>query len=296
MGTLVAMAYSTPLALWLADHTYVKCGNDGKAWGCWGGKTGGSELRRAPGSTLRADAIAGHDEKAGIRCYLINGVCHQSANRVLLPANITVRGAAGYWLSAIRFGVYGRPRGRGLFSWCVAPFNQYPGVKGDLPECMDAAGPAMRSPSSPKYPVGGAAAEPEDERYLAAVQNMYGGRMAIMDSTLQLQGAPLVDFMVAQFDLRLEFAQGYDRSRNGALRDIRADTEREQIELEESVGQGKLAMRDFPAESDKLTKSMQLRMQGPLGEAGFKVVFEDDYDKPRGLADPLIAGPAYGSR
>lgn len=296
MGTLVAMRYPTPLALWLADHTYVKCSNDGKAWGCWGGKTGGTELRRADGSTLRADAIAGHDEKAGIRCYLVNGVCHQAANRILMPANIIVMGAAGYRLSEARFGVYGRPRGRGLFRWCVAPFNQYPHVKGDLPECLDAAGPtAMRTPGSPDYPSGAAAAQPEGA-FLAAVQRLYGGRTAILDSTMQLQGPSLVEFMVAQFDLRLEFTPGLENAKRGALRDIRVDTERQQIELEEAVGEGRLAMRDFPMASDDLTRRMQLRMQEPLGEAGFNALFEADYGKPRGLADPEIAGPIYGVR
>lgn len=295
MGTLVAMRYPTPLALWLADHTYVRCGNDGKAWGCWGGKSGGTELGRADGSTLRADSIAGHDEKAGIRCYLVNGVCHQAANRILLPAGITVRGAAGYRLSEARFGVYGRPRGRGFFSACVAPFNQYPGVTGDLAECLGAAGPMARSADAPTYRAGGAAGG-SDERYLAAVQSLYGGRMAVLDSTLQLQGAPLVDFMVAQFDLRLEFAEGFDRSKAGALRDIRADTEREQIDLEESLGQGKLALREFPFRSDELTRKMQMRMQEPLGEGGFIALFEADFGRPRGLSDPSIAEPIYGSR
>lgn len=295
MGTLVAMRHPTPLALWLADHTYVKCGNDGKAWGCWGGKTGGTELRRADGSTLRADSIAGHDERAGIRCYLVNGVCHQAANRILLPAGITVRGAAGYRLSEARFGVYGRPRGRGFFSACVAPFNQYPGVTGDLAECLDAAGPMARSAGPPAYQAGGAADGPE-ARYLAAVQNLYGGRAAVLESTLQLQGAPLLDFMLTQFDLRLAFAEGFDRSKVGALRDIRADTEREQIEIEEALVQGKLALRDFPARSDELTKRMQFRMQEPLGEAGFIALFEADHGKPRGLADPEIAWPIYGVR
>ena len=89
MGILVAKRYPTKLFLKLADHTYVECGTGKKAWGCWGGKTGGTALRQAPGSTKRADRIAQTDEKANIKCYLINGVCHQAANRILLPAGIT---------------------------------------------------------------------------------------------------------------------------------------------------------------------------------------------------------------
>ena len=63
MGELVAKRYPTNLAAGLADHTYVECGTGGRAWGCWGGKTGGTELRRGGGSTLRADRIAGTDER-----------------------------------------------------------------------------------------------------------------------------------------------------------------------------------------------------------------------------------------
>jgi hypothetical protein len=46
------------------------------------------------GSTLRADAIAEPDERAGITCYAINGVCQQAAKRILLAApGMTVAGA-----------------------------------------------------------------------------------------------------------------------------------------------------------------------------------------------------------
>ena len=108
MGILIAKHYPTKMVLKLADHTYVECGTGGKAWGCWGGKSGGTVLRKAPGSTKRADKIAQPDEKAGIKCYLINGVCHQAANRILLPAGITVRGARGYSVSEAIYGPYGR--------------------------------------------------------------------------------------------------------------------------------------------------------------------------------------------
>ena len=83
MGVLIAKRYPAKLFANLADHTYVECGTGGR-WSCWGGKTGGTELRRATGSTQRADDIAGKNEKAGISCYLINGVCHQAANRIFL--------------------------------------------------------------------------------------------------------------------------------------------------------------------------------------------------------------------
>src|SRR5262245_36366314 len=53
MGELVARRYPTAMYANLADHTYVECGTGAVGWACWGGKTGGTELRRGAGSTQR---------------------------------------------------------------------------------------------------------------------------------------------------------------------------------------------------------------------------------------------------
>jgi hypothetical protein len=66
MGTLVAMHYPTVLGLRAADHTYVMCGTGGKAWSCWGGKTGGSILRSGSGSTNQ-DLGFGHYISGSVR-------------------------------------------------------------------------------------------------------------------------------------------------------------------------------------------------------------------------------------
>jgi hypothetical protein len=146
MGILVAKNYPTSLFGKAADHTYVECSTGVKAWSCWGGKTGGTVLRRAVGSTKRADAIAKPNERAGIKCYLINGVCHQAANRILLPAGITVQGARGYSVSHAMFGAYGR-----VGMWpCHAPFNRHLGSGADLPECVTSGVDADQDASFPR--------------------------------------------------------------------------------------------------------------------------------------------------
>jgi len=62
-------------------------------------------------------------------------VCHQAANRILLPAWILVSGARGYSISQTLFGTYGR-----VGVWpCSSPFRQYSGVSGDLPACVPKA-------------------------------------------------------------------------------------------------------------------------------------------------------------
>jgi hypothetical protein len=85
MGILIGKAYQTQMFFGLADHTYVECITGKEGWSCWGGKTGGREIVRGTGSTKQANVIATSNERAGITCYGINGVCHQAANRILWP-------------------------------------------------------------------------------------------------------------------------------------------------------------------------------------------------------------------
>lgn len=134
MGTLVAKRYPAkiPPVGKVADHTYVECGTGKKGWKCFGGKSGGSAFRQGHGSTKQANRIGGSDEDGGLRCYLINGVCHQAANRTLYPASITVEGARGYGVSQAMFSTYGR---LGALA-CKSPFNKYEDVSGDLAQCV----------------------------------------------------------------------------------------------------------------------------------------------------------------
>lgn len=147
MGTLIAKALST--AAGLAEHTYVEC-SGGKAWGCYGRKAGGTELVRGTGSTDRADRIAEPDERAGITCYGVNGVCHQAANRILLPAGVLVKKARGYRLSYAIYGEYGiaLPTKK-----CHGLFQKHESVVGDLPACLFYG--AIPPPDDPDEPPSG---------------------------------------------------------------------------------------------------------------------------------------------
>lgn len=127
MGLLIVKKYRTKLFAKAADHTYVECGSGARAWSCWGGKVGGTAFNAGEASTKRADAIAGPDERAGITTYLVNGVCHQAANRIVLPAGIQVSNARGYFLSRSIFGAYGKP----------STFNHFKSIHGDFAECLE---------------------------------------------------------------------------------------------------------------------------------------------------------------
>jgi len=89
-----------------ADHTYVTSSN-GHVWPCWGRSAGGRQICSANGNTALADCLSQPNSEAGID-YFRTGVCHQTANRILLTSSSFVTHAWGYMLSVYRYGIYGR--------------------------------------------------------------------------------------------------------------------------------------------------------------------------------------------
>ena len=98
------------------DHAYV-ISNIGQQWGCFGRDAGGLEICSGQGDSVFADCLSKPIHQplgaafplvyAGIK-YLITGVCHQAANRILHPAAGTlVAQARGYGLSVLLYGHYG---------------------------------------------------------------------------------------------------------------------------------------------------------------------------------------------
>lgn len=287
MGTLVVRHYRTSLFANLADHTYVECGTGGKAWACWGGKSGGTVLRRSAGSTRRANAIAVPNERAGIRCYLINGVCHQAANRILLPAGITVRGARGYDVSESLFGTYGRPRGP--FRTCRAPFERHPQIAGDLPACAgEARGGRTLS-----------AAERRAERGdLRGVLAHYRRAERRLRSARGLIGPELEDFLVELFLHQVRFRLGPRLSRSlvARLRAIRASTERSRMKLEEWFARKELTAGEFVAAFNTETLLFQEAVAGALKADQYRALFGLRRGETVILADPRIVRRAYRAR
>jgi hypothetical protein len=287
VGGLVVRHYRSSLFANLADHTYVECGAGGVAWACWGGKTGGAALRQGAGSTRRADAIAEPDERAGITCYLVNGVCHQAANRILLPAGITARGARGYEISEALFGVYGRPRGAART--CRAPFRRHPGVTGDLPEC---AAPARAGRSL-------SAAERRAERsYLRGVRALYRRAERRLRSVRGAAGPELEDFLVELFMRQVRFRLGRALGRSAArkLRDIRASTERARLQLEEWFAREALSVGEFAAAFNTETILFQDAVAGALTARQYRTLFGLARGETVILADPRIVRRAYAGR
>jgi hypothetical protein len=292
MGTLVAKAYPTPLFAKLADHTYVECGTGGKAWGCWGGKSGGREIGRGAGSTRRADTIAGKKERAGVTCYLVNGVCHQAANRVLFPAGVLVRRARGYGLSEALFGTYGRV----LFLPCRAPFHQHAGVTGDLPECAEAGmRPGMRV--SEAQPAG----EPTDWNYIQGVLALYARaeqiRMttrpsltAALTRTQAAAAAEMADFHVALFEFMVTSRlgpQGSAATLATAVR-VRRDVERRRADAERAYAARRATGPQLAEQVDAMAVAFQQRMAESVSREEYERLFDAPPGEWLTLADPDI--------
>jgi hypothetical protein len=299
MGDLVAMHYPAKLFAKLADHTYVECGTGGKTWSCWGGNSGGTELRRAAGSTARADAIAEPSERAGITCYLVNGVCHQAANRILLPAGTTVSGARGYDVSEALFGTYGRPRG--VLGFCDAPFDQHPGVTGDLPACamgaMADAQPLGRSPRRPLRRV--AAQSPRERGYLRRVRAMYARQRPAFAKTMRTAARAsaaerdLEDFQVQLFQLKVDYHLGtVARRTQKHLETIRRASERSRMKVEEWFLHRQMSPKEFAAAIDRETERFQHEMAGALSGVQYRRLLGTAPGETVVLADPRIVKSA----
>ena len=304
MGDLVAKRYPANLFANLADHTYVECGTGACGWSCWGGKTGGTELRRGSGSTLRADRIAGSDERAGITCYLVNGVCHQAANRILLPASITVMGARGYDVSEALFGTYGRPGS--VLGLCRAPFDQQPGVSGDLPQC---AAPApvttkrlARSRSLGATSSRARAEATRERRYLAGVLEIYRKARPRVSSRHSARrfaaGQNMEAFHVELFMHKVDFNLGSkaDRSLKARLAAIRRSTERSRLKIEERFANGEMSASEFVKEFDHETIVFQLAAAGAMKSTEYQKLFGLKRGETVVLADPRIVKRALRRR
>lgn len=292
MGVLIARHYPTKLFLKAADHTYVECGTGQKGWACWGGKTGGEVLASATGSTNQANDIAGADEKANIKCYLINGVCHQAANRILYPAGITVRDARGYGVSESIYGPYGRPTW--IFGQCESPFDKHEGSSGELPSCAQTPSDKQLTMQALIPP----AAASKERKYIASVLDVYQKGSSIKPALNAFAASPdAEDFMVELFKLKLSFHFGSRLAKKtlSNLITIRRSVERSRMKIEEWFTNPNVAM-DATALVEELNKEtllFQENLSGALSKEQYTALLNIKPDERVVLADPEIVKEAF---
>lgn len=122
-ATATLQGFVTPaFNLPFMEHTHVES-SCGSRWGCFGGDTGGVSIASGMGDSTVADCLSYPQWLPAVYAglyYLITGVCHQAANRVLYPAGVTVSRAKWYVPSHNAFGAHG------LGAWtqrdlCIGP-------------------------------------------------------------------------------------------------------------------------------------------------------------------------------
>ena len=294
MGTLVAWHYRSNLFAKMADHTYVTCGNGARRWKCWGGCKGGDALIQGAGETKQANAIAQPDGRAGITCYLINGVCHQSANRVLFPAGITVHGARGYYISESLYGPYGRPHG--AFGTCNAPFDRHTGMSGDLPESTVIQGQHIADESDSIAKIANQHPEPERyTEYLRRVNDLYAGAEM---KELEVEPAKLLPFQLKLFEELIRFKLGssfLNKRKTENLQEVRGQIEDERISIENSFGRNNISVDEFVSGFNSLTESFQKQMANILKRGEYTQFLGIEPDDMVVLGDVDIAREYYES-
>lgn len=303
MGVLNLCCYPTKLALHAADHAYVECAGGSYAWGCWGGKSGGTTVRSAHGSTKRADAIGEPDERAGVTHYLINGVCHQSANRILLPALITANGVRGHLLSVSIFGLFGRPSaGFGMFK---APLYTRAEVSGDLDVCLYQG--IQASPQSRAFAERTFINESislareiypelvfETDSILSAGQQVAGGQWSSSEAERSAK------FQIESFKLLVRHRAMVTGKRFSLTQYHEMMKLREQFALSretierEFVASGQSGWYGFVRNFDELTREFQASLSTILPGQDYETLLDISSDHRMVLSDPDIVESIYG--
>lgn len=300
-----------------AHHTYVECGTGKKGWACWGGKTGGSFLTQGKGSTLRADKIAEPNERANIKVYLVNGVCHQAANRILFPAKELVTRCIGYSLSESLYGPYGRP-------YLIAPFNQHRNESGDLRECTQRSLVAKVAKEttddegllSPQN--GSQIALSRDEQialpqrdatirqnenptylevnkglstYINRVIRIYDGLEREKNVKKSLSISTLINFSTSLFELMLEYRFKNSRLSRPEILDllrVRNSFEESRINLDKSYLAQEMHVFEFADRFNELTIDFQWQIANTINPEKYITLFNTSPDEPIILADEEI--------
>lgn len=279
MGILIAKKYKTNLFLKLADHTYVECGTGVKGWRCWGGKKGGSAFNYGNGSTKRAEKIAEKDERAGITRYLIDGVCHQAANRILAPAGILVSAARGYGLSRSIFGTYGR-----------STFNLHSNVTGDLADCANVNMAKKITIEESDYEH---QSLPEAELVKSA-KAFYTQKKNHLKIT-RPHGALEQNLRMFARELELLFNGRLASTALSGLMQAKFHTEIRLTDLEFELQENRISPPEFVREFNKMTESFQNDAGNALTSKKYEYMFGVSPDEHIILADPYALNEYFGA-
>lgn len=209
------------------DHTYVTCAG-GRAWCCWGRSTGGAVLQTGEGSSVEAECIARPRSEAGI-VYGVTGLCHQTANRILYPAGVTVSDAVGYRITEFFFGTYGSI----AFEWVL----RRKGCAGETGE-IDGCGPPERPERVPP--------DEAEMLLLRGIDEEYESRGG------EKRDEPDPELLAAVFELRTRHVLGAPLARVERLQRIQFEFVSGKAALDRRLRGREISGRDFAKAANEL--------------------------------------------
>jgi hypothetical protein len=284
MATLRGHAISTLFGL--ADHTYVTCAG-GYAWPCWGRSAGGKVISTGTGSSAEANCISWPASTAGL-IYGVTGVCHQTANRILWPAGITVSKAKGYWASFLAYGTYGTD----VPAWLVR-IGVCSTSTGEIPQC----GVKGRAAASAAGKAGELPPDAKDRALVRAVKALYLKGVSPQEHKRRLTIKGAVDLKTLASETQLVMQHRLGKAvRAGQIKNVQAIQAKLFATQEEiakgihdgSIGGEELAQRMNAAVNKSLKDCLKA-----LGKEEYVRLFELEPGETINLVDPKIAAKAY---
>ena len=237
------------------DHTYVTS-SCGLICGYWGRCAGGSALNAALGSSVVADCLAQPNSEAGI-IYGITGVCHQTSNRILHPARVTVVGCRGYNLSVFAYGVYG--------------VGNWPELSVCYPVGTNLAQPGSARAASPG-------------RNLSSMTEFYNS--AVSDG--RVKSATEEAARLTELSALVGVALGHplDQETFQALSSIQTALWNVRTALMGRLHSGELTPNQFLNQMDASLRLAMEQSRALLGDERFKLIFGEAGEHPEGLINP----------
>ncbi|MFO1431151.1 MAG: hypothetical protein U1F76_13595 [Candidatus Competibacteraceae bacterium] len=256
-----------------ADHTYVRS-DDGYVWGCWDGSDGGQPICLGEGSSAQADCISQPNSHAGL-IYGVTGVCHQTANRILYPARVTVSQAEGYGASCIAYGTFGK--------------DAYVFFAGRLPQCQVMRSDRAVQPSESVSDLEKKVIK-QDEKEAAYVRKV----LALYEPGV-LGKATLTEAIPHLLNRELELTAEYKFDGNlpgnkvNSMQSAQRDFLKEKEQINQALYAHQVSHEQFVEKVNGLVREFLRQCEQILTKEEFKVMFNMEVGTRFNLVDPEIA-------
>ncbi len=266
----VLRGLTTPISYLSWDHTYVES-DCGWIWRCWGSYTQGQPPTNGVGNSFLANCLSKPLGTAEIT-YGIDGVCHQTANRILLPTMTRVSSARGYNVSLYTYGDYGVRWPIGRHRWMRR-----------LSTCISQSRTSMHTDYD----------EADQQKIAGKGQDMAQSSLAygLVDESPAM--GDLLSYMesgstfISEFDRIFAGVELVGEERNDLLKE-KSEFHALQAELVNALGEGVIDKRVYLKRTNEILRVSMEKNRFILGDERFSRVFGETGYEPDGLIDESI--------